>query len=201
MRYGIKAMQGHRLLGTDGEIGTIEDVFFDDERWAVRYFVVRVGGWGTTVLGWDPGKDLLFSPGAIEGMSPEERVLRARLSRKDAETSPPADAMKPVSRQYASRDLGQLAKDRAEGDPHLRSSIEVFGYALEASDGGIGRVEDLVVETDTWTISDLLVDANTWLPGGKVVIAPEAVESIDWPNKKVRVRLSREQVQRAPAAR
>ena len=36
----------HMSLGaTDGEIGTIKDAYFDDERWTLRYLVVTTGSW------------------------------------------------------------------------------------------------------------------------------------------------------------
>jgi hypothetical protein len=46
----------------------------------------------------------------------------------------------------------------------------------------------------------MIVDTRNWLPGGKVVLPPSAVADIDWQNKKVKVRLTREEIKssRAP---
>jgi len=30
---------------TDGEVGDVKDVYFDDERWVIRYLVVDTGEW------------------------------------------------------------------------------------------------------------------------------------------------------------
>ena len=39
------AMKGFAVHGTDGEIGSIDNVFIDDVRWSVRYLVVATRGW------------------------------------------------------------------------------------------------------------------------------------------------------------
>mgnify|MGYP006295703989 CR=1 FL=1 len=36
---------GRDALGIDGDIGTVADLYFDDERWVVRYLVVETGNW------------------------------------------------------------------------------------------------------------------------------------------------------------
>ena len=48
-----------------------------------------------------------------------------------------------------------------EGDAHLRSSAEVTGYHVHATDGSIGHVEDLLIESQTWGIRYLAVDTRT----------------------------------------
>ena len=34
---------------------------------------------------------------------------------------------------------------------------------IEATDGGVGSVADLVIDDETWEITDVLVDSRTWL--------------------------------------
>jgi hypothetical protein len=91
----------------------------------------------------------------------------------------------------------QEAAARAEkeaAESHLRSAGEVVGYHIEATDGSVGHVEDLLVDLDDWAIKDIVVDTRNWLPGKKVRVAPDAIESVDWATKQVRVRLTRDQV-------
>ena len=40
----------------------------------------------------------------------------------------------------------------APKNPHLRSSREITGYDIQAMNGAIGHVEDLVVDDETWTV-------------------------------------------------
>ena len=45
MLKNLKDLQGYSLRATDGDIGTVKDFYFDDERWVVRYLVVETGNW------------------------------------------------------------------------------------------------------------------------------------------------------------
>jgi len=54
-----------------------------------------------------------------------------------------------------------IERDRANWDcpprkkwmgSHLRSTNEVTGYNLLASDGEIGHVDDFIIDDETWTI-------------------------------------------------
>ena len=33
------------IRATDGEIGTVDQFYFDDQAWAIRYLTVETGGW------------------------------------------------------------------------------------------------------------------------------------------------------------
>ncbi len=43
----------------------------------------------------------------------------------------------------------------------------ITGYAIEASDGLLGTVSDLLFEDVGWTIRWLVVDTGNWLPVAK----------------------------------
>ena len=47
MLQSIKKLDGYRILATagEGEVGTVEEAYFDDEQWVIRYLVVDPGGW------------------------------------------------------------------------------------------------------------------------------------------------------------
>lgn len=85
------------------------------------------------------------------------------------------------------------------GDVHLRSSAEVTGYHIEASDGSIGHLEDLLFDDRAWQIVNTVVETRNWLPGPEVLVSPADIESIDWAERKVRVKRTREQVKAARA--
>jgi hypothetical protein len=74
----------------------------------------------------------------------------------------------------------------------------VEGYAIEARDGLIGHVEDLLVEDAKWVVRYLVVDTRNWLPGRKVVVAPTWVERVNWQDRTVRMDLSRDEVKKSP---
>jgi hypothetical protein len=55
MQRNVKSLIGFSIGATDGEIGKADDFYFDDERWTVRYLIVKTGGWLF-------GKKVLISP-------------------------------------------------------------------------------------------------------------------------------------------
>lgn len=169
MLHKIKDLQGDAIHAEDGEVGSVDDLYFDDEYWDVRYLVVNTRR-------WIPGPKYLVSPIAID----RERTLargdiRVELTREQISRCPMVAAA-----------------------ANLRSSVEVIGCGIEALDGAIGSVADLVVDDETWEITDVLVDSRQWLPGKLLLISPEVIERIDWPEKKVHLRLAREDILQAP---
>jgi sporulation protein YlmC with PRC-barrel domain len=97
-----------------------------------------------------------------------------------------------------------LEADRAElrlndADPHLRSVSAVTGYHIQATDGSIGHIQNMMVETDNWGIRYLVVDTRNWWPGKRVLLSPYAVKTISWADRDAVVDVSREQVKASPA--
>lgn len=93
---------------------------------------------------------------------------------------------------------GQPEESGEGGDPHLRSTAEVTGYTVEASDGRIGHVDDFLFEPASWAIRKLVVDTRHWLPGRKVLVEPTAIERMDWSGRRLHVALTREAVEGSP---
>jgi hypothetical protein len=83
-------------------------------------------------------------------------------------------------------------------DPSLRSTHDVSGHYIEAADGGIGHVEDFIIDDDTWAIRYLLIDTRNWWPGKKVLVAPQWIERVSWDESTVFVNLSRETIKQSP---
>jgi len=80
----------------------------------------------------------------------------------------------------------------------LHKASKLIGFHLLATDGPIGHVDDVLVDTD-WTVKYLVADMSNW-PGGKsVLIAPSAIEAVDSPNKTIRVNLTRAAVTNCPS--
>jgi hypothetical protein len=47
MLHNTQSLYGRTLSATDGEIGHVQDFYFDDQTWAARYLVVDTGTWLT----------------------------------------------------------------------------------------------------------------------------------------------------------
>jgi hypothetical protein len=93
MLRNLKDLQGYALRATDGDIGTVKDFYFDDEKWVVRYLVVETGGWLAS-------RRVLISPVSIGMPNHAEKVLPVVISRAQVKDSPNIDTDKPVSRQH-----------------------------------------------------------------------------------------------------
>lgn len=84
-------------------------------------------------------------------------------------------------------------------DVHLRSSKKVIGYDIQGTDDSIGHVKDLLFDDKTWAMYYLLVDTRNWWPGGKkVLLATEWVDRISWPDEKVHIKLTHQQIKDSP---
>jgi sporulation protein YlmC with PRC-barrel domain len=87
----------------------------------------------------------------------------------------------------------------APWDSHLRSTLEVTGYHIVASDGEIGHVEDFIIDEETWAIRYLIVATTNFWPGKKILVSPQWIASVSWETQKVVVDLSRETIKNSPA--
>jgi len=88
--------------------------------------------------------------------------------------------------------------DLEGNDPHLRSLSAVTGYDIQASDGAIGHLENILLEDDVWGIRYLIVDTRNWWFGRHVLISPYAVHDIDWSAHRISLDVSRDKVKASP---
>jgi len=80
----------------------------------------------------------------------------------------------------------------------LRSSKEVIGYEIMATDGPIGSVEDFVFDDESWAIRYMVVDTGKWLPGKHVLLSPEWIDSVSWSEHEVYVKVARQAIETSP---
>jgi len=81
-----------KLHALDGEMGHIDDFYFDDLKWTVRYMIVRTGSWFAE-------KYVMLSPSAIRDIVWEEKAAYVDLTQKQIKESPDLDLEKPVTRE------------------------------------------------------------------------------------------------------
>ena len=209
---------GYLIEARDGRLGKVEDFYFDDSAWRVRYLVAETGGWLTR-------KDVLISPAALDTPRPDENCFPVRLTRDQVRNSPEVDTDQPVSRQMeesmglyygwpswwaallpasATPELAAGSPPIAvavgpAGDPHLRSVREVTGYKARATDAeeGIGVVEDFLLDDDDWTVRYVIVRAS--LNEKELVLNPWWTREIDWQRREMYFDLRASQIQSSPS--
>lgn len=77
---------------------------------------------------------------------------------------------------------------------------DLINLSLEAKDGKIGHIKDLLFDDQHWTARFLVVNTGSWLVNRKVVISPIAIkETFNPESKHIPVDLTKEQIEAAPA--
>ena len=80
----------------------------------------------------------------------------------------------------------------------LRSIKQLQRYAIRATDGDIGQVDDFLFDDRRWTIRYLVVDTGKWLPGRRVLIAPRAIVRAEDATGALVLDLTRDRVRDSP---
>lgn len=225
MLQSVNDLKDYTIIAADGEVGSIEEFYFEDTSLAVRFLVANTGSWLTD-------KKNLISPLAITHLDREKQGIHVALTVEQVRQSPGIDKHQPVSQQmeklvsdyYGNRfywekrpDLtaAQLSSANAAAanvkaavtsqtdippapDVHLRSMQEMTGYDIEGLDGKFGELEDFYVETDDWSIRYIGVDTHNFWSWKHVLISPRWLGQINWAQQKVSVDLTRAQIESSP---
>jgi hypothetical protein len=211
---------GRRLAASDGEIGHVQDFYFDDLNWVVRYLVVDAGSWLT-------GRSVLVAPQAIGEIQLGDKVLPVKLRRQQIENSPRLETHLPVSRQYeidyyqyygwpaywAGSGLWGLGAYPATTLPpaaviprqpmrhrtekHLQSVQAVTGYRVEGLDGDVGRLEGFFFDDHDWAVAELVVEAGHWYAGHEVRVSRRNIRGITHEHSAISIDLTKADIQRA----
>jgi PRC-barrel domain len=112
MLRSIKDLHGCTVSASDGDIGTVNQVYFDDEVWGVRYLVVETGNWLND-------RQVLISPYSVKHTDPGSDVVHVNLTRQQVRDSPNIDTHKPVSRQHEIEYLRHYSYPMYWGGPRL----------------------------------------------------------------------------------
>ena len=216
-------LRGLSLRTREGTEGSVDDIYFDDRDWTVRYVVADVGGFlfGHKAL---LGTDVIGRPDLERGEWPVD------ADKEDIENAPRPEANPPVSEQESRRlywgdepypplilgpsgaaytpfmaeyQLGQMHRDaageRKRGDPHLRSMEAVRSYSILAEgETRIGSVKDFLVNPLDWHLRYIVADTGDWLPGRKVVLPVESIKTMRWETGEMHMDLTRHQIESSP---
>ncbi|MFW5739492.1 MAG: hypothetical protein ACOC1F_03910 [Myxococcota bacterium] len=192
-----------QLLASDGSIGSVYDLYFEDGLWQIRYFVVDTRR-------WLPGRKVLIAPEAVIGDQPWSEGVPVNLTREQVKHSPGFKTELPVSRkneealvayyQWAQRFTRTVApafaaalphqpveviNPREAAEPQLRSAREVLGYDVVGPDGAIGDIVDLRFDKVSFTIQALEVDPHSQVGLPVLTIHPRHVLAVRWNDRTV----------------
>ncbi len=112
MLRSLNDLHGYTISASDGDVGSAEDVYFDDEAWGIRDLVIDTGN-------WLPGRKVLISPFSVVRTAGSERQIHVTLTREQVKESPDIDTQKPVSRQHELEHLRYFGYPVYWGGPYL----------------------------------------------------------------------------------
>ncbi len=219
MLIDVKTLNGYQLKCNDGRIGSVRELYFDDQYWAIRYLVADTGNWLT-------GRQVLISPYALRSVDKADKLIHVELTKKQIEESPPLSSDQPVSHQYEKVAFGYYGwpiywngsnmwgsgtlpmRDSKsqhgtnpggrEWNPHLLSTHDVAGHRVHALDGEVGHVNDYIIDDGSWAIRYFVVRTRNWWPSHKVLVSPQWIERVDWQKSIVVISLTSEAIRNAP---
>ena len=196
-----KLLEGARIRAIDGDIGHIEQFYFDDRNWRITYVVANVGN-------FLHGHLVLMPPEAIKSIEgADEPIIKVALTRDEVRQSLDARTHRPVSLQqphdyYLYLGLPHYLNLTTMTDPHvdahLRSTKIVGRYHIMAVDGEIGHLDGFIIDDETWTIRYATADTRNWWHGKNILLATEWIYVISWAESNVYVRFRREQIGNSP---
>ncbi|MFM8319384.1 MAG: hypothetical protein ACKOC5_00595 [Chloroflexota bacterium] len=225
MIFQLKEMLDIPAIGADGELGRVSDVYFDVDRWRVRYLELEAGEWLEQ-------RRLVFSTQAFR-LHPERREVRLELSHAQVRQSPALQLNQPLNRdqeielhrfynwpfywegeragglgpdspaaipliELAAEVREQMASNGALADPRLHRLSSLLGAALQARDGGAGTLDGLLAEDSSWNILYLLIQTGGLLSAKTVRLSPQFVTTIDEDAGRIDLDLDSETVRHSP---
>jgi sporulation protein YlmC with PRC-barrel domain len=221
MKRSLKNLIGYSIEALDGPKGKVKDFLFDEDTWVIRYLEVDFGSFFKS-------KRVLIPSVFLKKPIWEMKHFPIELTKDEIERCPGIDEKIPVSREYElelskhynysqywsspyippagalyfpTRPLKVPTKiiDEKNMDTSLRSFNEVKGYHINAIDGKLGHVEDIIVDDSDWQIVYLIVDTSNWLPWSKkVLLAITWMEEISYLNSEVSISLHTDTIKNAP---
>lgn len=225
MHHSVNLLYGDKLAASDGEIGQVKDLYVDDQCWAVRYLVVDTGSWLSGRLVLLPPHALGSLDRS--GTHLQVRLTRRQIEESPAIATQkpvsrqfeqlyyqhyglpfywfgggmwgmgPFPILDTLPDQVAGEAISAHPSE-APGDPHLRSTLAVDGYQIQASDGPIGQVSDFMLDDQSWSIRQLVVTTGSWFSGKKVVIPTSFVERVSFTESRFFLNMTQASVAESP---
>jgi hypothetical protein len=223
MLRSLKDLEQYTISATDGDIGWVTNFLLDDESWIVRYLIVdtsafyngrqvlispisfREADWSTHRFHLALTMNKVKNSPSVDVDKPVSRQHERDYSRYYdypyywGESGLWGLGAKPALLANGKWDEAPTRHgDKAYGDVHLRSAMDVRGYHIQGSDDMIGHVEDFIVDDETWEVRYIVIDTSNWWFGKKVLVAPRWASRVSWEESVVYVDMSRQAIKDSP---
>jgi len=209
--YSTKDLLKYKIEGEEGIIGDVSGFLFDITNWKLKFLRGKHGYWLFTsefVIPLErlgiPDNDNQIIPTDVIGKEvehlPSTNWLRVelgkifesvivywrigRFKRTFIKRLPPAiDAIYSHHKEKPS-----LPQKEHTVYPQLRSLTEFDGYHVDAKDGRVGEIEDLILDSDSWIIR-FVIASN---PENKIMLPSEWINQVNPGIKSVDLRFTKD---------
>jgi hypothetical protein len=229
MKHSIKELLGYDIEAMDGTKAQVKDFLFDEETWIIRYLEADFGNLfnskriliprmllknsniGDKKFYVDINKNRLESY-----PKPEDELTVSRRYEEELHKYYGLDTYWGFSYPYpgagattglgtsdyisprASRVPSSLVDEEDLGTS-LHSFNEVKGYSIQAVDGDLGHIDDLIIDDVDWQVAFFVVDTSNWMPWSKKVILDiNQIDDISFARKLASVNLHTDTIKNAP---
>lgn len=219
MLYLTSTLKSYNIHATDGEMGKVKDIYFDDHSWAIRYAQVDTHK-------WLPARNVYVSPSSFTGMNNNEKQVEVNHTKETIKNSPtiPSDTEisksneaslteyygwnrywrgtnlwgavdRPFVPKVPVQDEENTArrneKEMNENKNYvLLNESDTIGIKVHGHDGKMGHITDLVFDDENWKI-DYLVLKIVKVPAEKYyLISTNHIKSVEWSEKDIYVDLN-----------
>ena len=93
MLRSVNNLIGYSIRAIDGELGEVNEFYFDDYTWSIRYLVVDTGNFLSE-------RKVLIPHRALGITDWDSKIFHVKLTMDQVRKSPDIDTKKPVSRQH-----------------------------------------------------------------------------------------------------
>jgi hypothetical protein len=220
----MEKLRNYRLSAKDGDIGRVRDFLLEESSWTARWLVADTGTWlmGKKVI-LSPVS--LHPPVADEHHLPvdltKEQIEGAPLLDEDAPVSREAERTYfhhfhwpyywtggglwgGMAQPYALNPNADTGEDvlsepieDIDQESELRSGHELTSYRLKNGEEVLGFVEDVILDTDDWSVKYLQFDTRHWFHGKTLQVSPAKISSISWPDHTIMVDVSQAELDSA----
>ena len=211
MPMNLQRLIGRTVNGTDGKIGRLSDALIDDREWKMRYLAVSTGFWPfrrrvvvlpKNISGLPPeGETLDVS------LTKDEVKKSPPLSRKQpvsqvkekefhdyyqvpvywSGTAAWEETYDPGAMPKSGGTAGEEHRESEQKvyENHLRSGKHLIGYTVKAADEPVGKLADVILDTEEWQAARLILHRSEapqdlWVP-------VDSVREVSWIESAIRL--------------
>lgn len=218
MLYLTSTLKSYNIHATDGEMGKVKDIYFDDHSWAIRYAQIDTNK-------WLPTRNVYVSPSSFKGVNVEDELVEVNHTKETIKNSPTIPADSEIStaneeslteyygwnRYWRGQNLWgavdrpfvpkipdqdeENAKKRTEMEMNenrnyvLLNESDTLGMKVHGHDGKMGEVTDLVFDDEYWKIQYLAIKFVKLPAERYYLIDTKHITSVEWTEKDLYVDL------------